>query len=214
MMSKTGKNDYQEKTVNQPPGARAKGLYDVKDDNVAQRNDNHSTAREIAVGGLFLALAIVIPVLFHLVGLGKMFLPMFLPILTLGFLTQWRTAAAAGLLAPLVSSLFTGMPPLMPPVAPMMMVELAALAGIASAVYRKLKWGFWPAFIIAVVTARFISFLEHLLLAELFHIPNITWGVINLISGIPGLILQIVAVPVIIKLIEKRYPDMKPSRTI
>ncbi|HID06761.1 MAG TPA: hypothetical protein EYP10_06395, partial [Armatimonadetes bacterium] len=52
--------------------------------------------REIVLAGLFSALGVLLPILFHIVGLGKTFLPMHLPILTLGFLASPATVAAAG----------------------------------------------------------------------------------------------------------------------
>lgn len=175
------------------------------------RNDQLTYARETAVGAVFLALALVFPVLFHAVGLGRVFLPMLLPVLLAGFVLPWRTAAMTGFLAPLLSSLLTGMPPLAPPIAVMMMVELSTLAVVPALVYRRWKLGLWPALLAGITLSRIANFLMHIGMAEFFHIPGITWGIINLISGLPGLILQLVVVPIVVTLLEKRFPALRPG---
>jgi len=172
--------------------------------------DRLTQTRHIATGAFFLALALALPVVFHMVGLGRVFLPMLLPVLLAGFVLPWRTAALTGFLAPLLSMLLTGMPPLAPPIAPMMMVELTILGAIPALVYRSWRMGLWPALIAGIVVSRFVNFGMHVCMAEFFHIPGITWGVINLVTGIPGLVLQLVTIPVVIPLLEKRYPELNP----
>jgi len=78
---------------------------------------------QLLTGGLFLALALGLPLAFHLVGLGSSFLPMFYPILLAGFLLDFQVAVLVGLLSPLLSAALTGMPPFYPPIAFIMMAE-------------------------------------------------------------------------------------------
>jgi len=52
------------------------------------------TTRKIASGGLFLALAVLLPQVFHLIGgpsAGKTFLPMHIPVLLAGCFLQVRS---------------------------------------------------------------------------------------------------------------------------
>ena len=93
--------------------------------------------RELAFGGLFGAAAIALPALFHLVQLGHVFMPMYIPLMTLPFFVGWRAAGTTALLVPWLSALVTGMPPLMPPVAPVMSAELAIMAGIVAVLRRR-----------------------------------------------------------------------------
>ena len=174
--------------------------------------DHLAQARETAAGAFFLALALTLPMLFHLAGLGKVFLPMLLPILLGGFVLSWRLAALTGFLAPLLSSLLTGMPPMAPPFAPMMMIELAILGLIPALIYRKWRLGLWPALVGGILACRIVSFILHVVLAGCVHIPGITWGLITLISGIPGVVLQVVTVPIVIPLLERRFPGLNPRR--
>jgi len=134
-----------------------------------------------------------------------MFLPMLLPVLTLGFLTDWKTAATVGFLAPIMSALLTGMPPIMPPVAFMMMVELAVLGGLASVLYFRARWNLWLSMIVTVVVTRLVSFLLHVMVAELFNIPGVVYGLASFIFGLPGIVIQLLVVPIVVRSVERRY---------
>ena len=70
--------------------------------------------RNIILGGLFVALGIVIPIAFHAIGAGPVFLPMHIPVLLAGFTIGPTIGCLVGAVTPILSSLLTGMPPLMP----------------------------------------------------------------------------------------------------
>ena len=73
---------------------------------------NATSTRRLTAGALCLALAVLIPQLFHAIpNAGSVFLPMHVPVLICGFLCGWPYGLACGLLAPALSSLLTGMPP-------------------------------------------------------------------------------------------------------
>ena len=76
--------------------------------------------RERAYCGLFGAAALLLPVLFHVLHVGHVFMPMYLPLVALAFFVRPGAAAVTALLVPLLSGAVTGMPPFMPPVAPVM----------------------------------------------------------------------------------------------
>jgi len=162
------------------------------------------SARDVAIGGLFLALALALPPLFHLMGLGSVFLPMLLPIVSAGFLANWQIAATVGLLAPLISGLITGMPPFVPPIAFMMMAELALLGLAPSLLYRTLRWNFWVALILTLVINRAVVFLLRFVLAEFFSIPGIAYSLAVVTAGLPGIALILIAVPLIVKTVEQK----------
>ena len=164
-------------------------------------------ARDITLGGLCVALGIVLPLPFHLLGpgAGKMFLPMFLPVLFCGLLAGPRAALVTGLLTPLVSSVLTGMPPLAP-TAPLMSLQLGALGVCASLLRRALGWNVWLAALGAQIGAFTILALEVLFLAPLIGWPlefRVAF-VLALVSGFPGIVLQLVVVPPAVLLVEGR----------
>jgi hypothetical protein len=169
---------------------------------------------EILVGALFAALGVVVPILFHLVGLGRVFLPMHLPILAVGFFVSPIVAAAAGFVTPWVSSFLTGMPPL--PVAVLMSLELPVLAGIASLCYRALKGRVhksrWVGKIIAVWSSTVIAIVARIavdllllakVVAPILQLPAGSFGLAAVLAGTPGIVLQLTLVPVIVLAIER-----------
>jgi len=165
-------------------------------------------ARDLALGGMLLALAVLVPILFHAVGwAGKVFLPMHLPVLMAGLLLPPGIAAAVGFLAPLTSAALTGMPPLVP-FALLMAPELATLAAVASVVYvraRPLRGGVWLALLAAMVAGRCVTSLEILAVAPLlgFHKSVFAYVILGAATGTPGLILQLTVVPAAMRALER-----------
>ena len=170
--------------------------------------------REILIGALFAALGVVVPILFHLVGLGRVFPPMHLPILVAGFFVSPAVAAALGFVTPWVSSFLTGMPPL--PVAVLMSLELPVLAGVASLCYQTLKgevhgnrwvgkiivvWGSTLIAIVARITVDLVLLAK--VVAPLLQLPAGSFGLAAVLAGTPGIVLQLTIVPTIVLAIER-----------
>ncbi len=170
-----------------------------------------SPAQRVAIGGLFLAIALALPPFFHLFAAGSVMLPMFLPVLTLGFLVDEKTAGTVGFSAPLMSAFLTGMPPFMPPIAFLMTAELLLLGVMPSFLYRRLGWKFWPVLIFTILTNRIFGFALKFVLAEIFYIPGVVYGVYSLAKSMPGVALQFVVVPIVVKSIESRFPQFNPA---
>ncbi len=164
-----------------------------------------SKGKDITIGAVFSALGIVFPILFHFIGLGSIFLPMFIPIATVGFLISIPVAFSVGLITPLFSAVVTGMPPFFPPIAPIMSIELSLLAGSISIFYRKLKWNVWISLVTALLLSRTIYLAMILLVVPLLKLPSGILTITALISSIPGIILIVVVVPFAVKIIEKKY---------
>jgi len=164
----------------------------------SRERDRVFEARDLARGGLLGALAIALPVVFHALGpgVGPIFLPMYLPLLALGLLSSWQVALTVACLAPLLSAVLTGMPPLSPPVAPLMVCELAALATTAS---RGRQYGLrvWPATVLAVVAARVAGIVALLTIGSAlgYHRTVFEYSLLSLVIAWPGLMLQLIVVP-------------------
>ncbi len=162
------------------------------------------SARDISIGGLFGALGVAIPMLFHAVGLGKAFLPMHLPILVCGFLVSLPAAFAVGVVTPIASSALTGMPPLIP-TALLMTLELAALAVTAGICYRVLRLPTVVSVILALISARVVGALELLALAPLMNLKACLTMYLtqSVLMSLPGLVLQLIAAPLVIAAINR-----------
>lgn len=141
------------------------------------------------------ALALVLPMAFHAVGLGSRFLPLLQPLLVLGFLVSpgWATATAA--LIPWVSSLLTGMPPLYPPVAAILSVEAAVAAGLAAVIYRQGRGSLWGALAAAVTASKLAGFGLSYILATAFDLPAAFASAAMLVQGLPGVALMLAVAP-------------------
>ena len=181
----------------------------------ASDRDALSRARELALAGLMGALGLLLPIGFHALGWGgQVFLPMHLPVVVAGFLVSPATAVTLGVLVPFLSSVLTGMPPLAPPVAPLMALELAAKAGVASLVYRSLRLPMWVALLASIVADWVVLALAAWLAAGVFAIKA---GAIQYVAAavaisLPGTILQVIAVPLTVLAVERRVPRLRPAK--
>jgi hypothetical protein len=158
-------------------------------------------SRELALAGLFGAAALVLPFLFHLVHLGSLFLPMYLPLVTLALLVRPVPAAVTGIVTPLLAAAFTGMPPFWPPVAALMAVELGIMVAALSALRRR-----WPRVNVLLLLApvlvlgRLLSVALVYLAARAMTLPAGFVAGASFLSGWPGVVLMLVVVPGIVRL--------------
>ncbi|MCL2626693.1 MAG: hypothetical protein FWD46_07770 [Cystobacterineae bacterium] len=146
-----------------------------------------SRASALAVMGLLL------PPLFHSLGLGRVFLPMYLPVLVGAFILPLRWAVGVGGLTPLLSALLSGMPPWFPPVALWMALELALMAGLAHLLGRKLPtaWALAPALLLGRCFYAALVFFS----ARLLDLPPGLLTLASWLSAWPGLVLSMLVVP-------------------
>jgi len=163
------------------------------------------SARDLAFGGLFGAAALLLPTMFHVLQLGHVFMPMYLPLVALAFVVRPRIAVLTALMVPLVSAAVTGMPPLFPPVAFVMAAELALMAlfiGVATARFPDAN----PLLILVPVLllGRVVNFVLMYAAAALLDLPAGFVAGLSLLSGWPGIILMIVVVPPLVHAIRRR----------
>lgn len=155
---------------------------------------------------LFIALGIVLPRLFHLVGgpgLGAIFLPMHIPVLIGGFFLGPLSGLAIGIMSVGVG-FATGMPAL--PMAAFMLVELSVYGLVAGYIGYTLKQNVYLALIIAMLAGRIASFgLMHFAIGILGIALPPVFGTIGLFAtGLPGIIVQLVIIPPLVLLL-RRY---------
>jgi riboflavin transporter FmnP len=150
---------------------------------------------------LFLALAVLLPVGFHAFGLlGRVFLPMHIPVLLAGFLAGPVSGLVVGCLAPGISFLLTSMPPTY--AVPLMTLELAIYGFVAGVVYRKLRLNIYLALLLALVFGRLMFGLGLFVLGMFIQLPYTAAVFFSssgaIVAGLPGIIIQIVIIPVIV----------------
>jgi hypothetical protein len=161
--------------------------------------------REISRAALVTAAALVLPVVFHVVHLGHVFLPMYLPVLAGAFLLRPRTASLTGAAAPIVSATATGMPPLFPPVAAWMGVELASMAALASVLHRRTRLPVPATVALVLVLGRAVYAAAAYATGLWLDLPARLFTLAALLTGWPGMILALLAVPGAVRLLAPRW---------
>ena len=160
------------------------------------------------------ALSIVLPMAFHAVpNGGNIFLPLHIPVLLCGLICSFPYGLICGLIGPLLSCVCSGMPPAA--VLPSMMVECAAYGLIAGMMMRLLRTkstvaDLYISMIVAMLMGRVLAGLGK----ALVFTPGtavIAWVVSSLVTGIPGILIQLLVMPAVIlaltraHLIPRRY---------
>lgn len=159
-------------------------------------------------GAVFGAAALLLPVVFHLLHIGHVFMPMYLPLVALGFYATPSVAASTALLVPILSGALTGMPPFYPPVGPIMSLELALMTGLIAWVRRK-RTGIntYVVLIPVLLLGRVVNYLLVLAAATVMGLPAGFLAGASLIAGWPGVILMILVIPPMV-----RQPDSRKQR--
>jgi hypothetical protein len=156
----------------------------------------HFTARDLAFCGLFGAAALLLPIIFHVLHLGRIFMPMYLPLVALAFFVRPLPAAATAFVTPLLSGAVTGMPPFFPPTAVFMALEISAMAALIAWVC--MRWSEINEWLVLVPTLLFgrVLYVGLVYLFSLFiDLPARFMAGLSLLSGWPGIVLMILVVP-------------------
>ncbi len=154
---------------------------------------------------MFIALGILTPILFHAIGLGKIFLPMFWPVAASIFFLSVPYAVMVGVLTPVLSFLLMGMPPVSPPILYRMISELLFLTLCTGLLYRKAKTGVFFSLLIGLLGSRVITFLSALLLRPFYGFDlqkAVKAAYVDIISGMAGVIIILILVPFLINRIK------------
>lgn len=161
--------------------------------------------KKIVHAAFYIALGIVLPMAFHIVGAGgRVFLPMHIPVLLGGMGLGPLLGFLIGLLTPLLSSLLTGMPPVLPTL-PLMMGELATYGLVAGVSYKRYKYNVYVSLLLALVGGRMVNLLLFWLLGQNLglHINLADFLAGMFVVGLPGIGLQLVLIPLLVKRLER-----------
>ena len=164
--------------------------------------------KKLVLSGLFLALALVLPFFTgQIPQIGGMLCPMHLPVILCGFVCGGGWGAAVGFVAPLLRYLLFQMPPIYPN-GLAMAFEMAVYGFVCGWLYLRLsghKWRIYPALISAMVLGRVVWGIARLILAGLsaqrFTMAAFISGA--LLTAIPGILLQLVLVPLLVTALER-----------
>jgi hypothetical protein len=161
------------------------------------------STRELIMSGLLIAIGVLLPMIFHTFNLlGKIFLPMHIPVLVAGYFLSPLLALVVGVVVPLLSSVLTGMPILFP-MAVIMMFELGAYGACIAIFRQKFKSVYWV-LIGSMVVGRLVAGLVVFVLANGFGVGlnPIIFVKGAVVTGFPGIVVQLIIVPIIIRSIK------------
>ena len=168
------------------------------------RNNN---ILKLVISSVFLALAYTLPFLTgQIPEIGSMLLPMHIPVLLCGFICGWKWGLGVGFIAPISRSLTLGMPLLFPN-ATCMAFELAAygmIAGLMHMLLPKKKAYIYASLLISMVVGRIVWGIAMVVCLGIkggtFTFAAFTAGALT--NAIPGIIIQLVLVPILVMVIE------------
>ena len=159
---------------------------------------------KLILTSLFIACGLLLPLAFHSFGMGgRTFLPMHLPVFMGGLLLGWLPGLIIGALTPVLSSLLTGMPPLIPSL-PMMFVELALFGLVSGYLYHDKRQNIYFALITAMIVGRLGAAFVLMLFSDILGIKlhPLTYVAATFMTGLAGVIFQIVFIPILVKRLE------------
>ena len=167
------------------------------------------TTKNLTLSAMFLALGMVLPFLAgQIQQIGNMLLPMHIPVLLCGLICGWQYGAAVGFVLPLLRSATFGMPPIYP-VAIAMAFELATYGFASGFLYARSRWqcviALYRCLIAAMIAGRLVWGAAEIILLGLRG-NAFTWEAFlagAVLNAIPGIILQLVLIPVIMVALSK-----------
>ncbi|MFA9423226.1 MAG: ECF transporter S component [Sedimentibacter sp.] len=158
------------------------------------------TTKELVLSGLLLATGIIVPMIFHMLGvMGSIVLPMHIPVLIGGLLLSPSLALSLGIVTPIISGILTGMPVLFP-MSIIMAFELGTYGLVSSLLTRKMKLSVVPTLIISMISGRIAAGFAVAALIQLFGInmDPVLYIKASIITGLPGIIIQLIFIPTLV----------------
>ena len=169
----------------------------------------HSALKNLVLSAMFIAIGIVLPFFTgQIPEVGKMLLPMHLPVFFCGLICGWQYGLAVGIILPVMRSAMFTMP-VMFPTAVAMSFELATYGAVAGFLYNRSKWqcivALYRSLIIAMLAGRLVWGCVQAILLGLsgsaFTFSAFMAGAFS--TAIPGIILQLIFIPAVMVALDR-----------
>lgn len=163
--------------------------------------------RNLVMAALCVALGVALPQAFHAIpNAGSVLLPMHIPVLLCGLTCGWPYGLACGILAPLTSSLITGMPG--PAYLPAMVCELAAYGLISGLAAKYIHTGkrtldIYIRLVSAMLLGRMVYGVTNALIFRAGAYSMEVFLTAAFVTALPGIVIQLVLLPALILILEK-----------
>ncbi len=177
------------------------------------------TTKNIVFSAMFIAIGVLLPQIFHIFGgVGPVFLPMHLSVILGGMLLGAKYGVIIGIITPIISFIVTGgvMPPISPvPILYFMICELGAYGFLSGFINEKLKVNSYVVLLLSMILGRIALTFSVFLFLNLFYqhlkIGLTPFGYVKgaILTGVPGIIIQIIVIPVLYNLLKKYFNTNK-----
>lgn len=163
--------------------------------------------KKLTLAAVFLALGLVLPFFTgQIQEIGNKLLPMHIPVMLCGIVCGWKYGLLVGFITPLLRSFLFSMPVFTNAVG--MAFELATYGIIIGILYHKLiksKFRIYISLLAAMVAGRVVWGIASIIIHGITQ-TAFTWQMFMggaLLNAIPGIILQLVLIPILMLALEK-----------
>lgn len=182
--------------------------------------NNQETIKNISLAAMFLALGLILPFFTgQIPNIGNMLLPMHLPVMFCGLICGYRYGLMVGFITPMLRSMLFGMP-LFYPTALAMAFELMSYGFLIGLLYEKSRWqclrALYRCLILAMIGGRIVWGIAQFILLGMSG-GSFTWAAFvagAFTSAVPGIVLQLVIIPVVMVALNKTGVVAFKERTV
>lgn len=177
--------------------------------------------KKTIITAICIALCVVLPQAFHAIpNAGAIYLPMHIPVLLSGLICGWSYGLICGIAGPVLSMLFTGMPPVA--ILPAMVIECAVYGCVSGVMMRIVNFkDLYGRLYVSQIAAMFLGRVAAGACKAFIFMPGkfglTAWISSHFILGLPGIIIQLALIPSIIYALSKAHLiscNKKPSGAI
>ncbi|MBR5506368.1 MAG: ECF transporter S component [Clostridia bacterium] len=168
-------------------------------------NLSNNKIQNIVLPALFLCIGVVLPFFTgQIKEIGDTLLPMHFPVMLCGLICGWKYGFVVGLILPFFRAVTVGMPPIYPN-AVWMASELATYGFVSGFLYNALaSKRLYFSLLVSMVCGRIVWGITKAVLlgvaGKAFAFEAFIAGA--LIDSLPGILLQLILIPLIVKLIK------------
>lgn len=159
--------------------------------------------KQLSLSSMFLALGVLFPQFFHAIpNAGNIFLPMHIPVLICGFVCGPIYGLLVGLLTPILSYLIFAMPSTI--MLSQMVIELSVYGFLTGLLNKKIHLPNallknYLVLLSSMIIGRLIYGVTNTLIFQTTSYSFSIWLTSAFITGIPGIIIQLIIIPILIK---------------
>ena len=166
-----------------------------------------TTAKRISLCAMCIALCCVLPIAFHSIGLGGALSPIHIPVLLCGLVCGGGPGLICGLIGPVVSSLLSGMPPV---VSLVRMIPELCTYGLTCGAMMRLRTGRTLSDVyLSLGTAMVAGRIAGGITSAIFY--TLTTGVYSIglwltgyfAESVPGIVVHLILIPILYVTLEK-----------